>query len=85
MLRIAKREVALLLNNKTTFIFAIILPFVSFLFFNSLLKNGVARNLPIAVIDLDNSAISRNVISQLDATPELQVYSTLINQQKGES
>jgi ABC-2 type transport system permease protein len=85
MLRIAKREVALLLNNKTTFIFAVILPFISFLFFNSLLKNGVARDLPITVIDLDNSAISRNVISQLDATPELHVYSTLINQQKGES
>ena len=46
---------------------------------------GVARDLPIAVIDLDNSAISRNVISQLDATPELQISHSLINQQEGES
>ncbi|CAH8288718.1 ABC-2 type transport system permease protein [Mariniflexile fucanivorans] len=85
MFRIAKREVGLLLNSKTLFVFAVILPFVSFLFFSSLLKVGVARNLPIAVIDLDNSAISRNVISQLDATPELQISHTLINQQEGES
>lgn len=85
MLRIAKREVALLLTSKTILLFAVILPFVSFLFFTSLLKNGVARDLPIAIIDLDNSAVSRNVISQLDATPELQVSQTLINLQEGES
>ncbi len=85
MLQIAKREIALLLSNKTIFIFAVILPFISLLFFNGLLKNGVARDLPIAVIDLDNSAISRNVISQLDATPELWIYQTIVNQQKGES
>ncbi|WP_456461774.1 ABC transporter permease [Lutibacter sp.] len=85
MLRIAKREITLLLSNKTIFIFAVILPFILFLFFNGLLKNGVARDLPIAVIDLDNSVISRNVISQLDATPELWIYQTFVNQQKGES
>ncbi|WP_338359511.1 ABC transporter permease [Yeosuana marina] len=85
MLRIAKREVALLLNSKTILVFAVILPFVSFLFFSSLLKIGVARDLPFAVIDLDNSATSRNVISQLDATPELQINQSLINQQEGES
>lgn len=85
MLRIAKREIALLLSNKTIFIFAVILPFILLLFFNGLLKNGVARDLPIAVIDLDNSAISRNVISQLDATPELWIYQIIVNQQKGES
>ncbi|WP_457611203.1 ABC transporter permease [Lutibacter sp.] len=85
MLRIAKREMAFLLSNKTVFIFAVILPFILLLFFNGLLKNGVARDLPIAVIDLDNSAISRNIISQLDATPELWIYQTIVNQQKGES
>jgi ABC-2 type transport system permease protein len=85
ILRIAQREVSLLFSNKTTFIFAVIIPFVSILFFNGLLKKGVARDLPIAIIDLDNSALSRNVISQLDATPELKVKQTLINQQKGES
>jgi len=83
-LRIAKREIALLFNSKSTFIFAVILPFVSFLFFNTLLSEGVARNLPVAVVDLDHSSISRNVISQLNAAPEIEVGFFPISQQKGE-
>jgi len=82
--RIAKREIALLFNSKSTFIFAVILPFVSFLFFNTLLSEGVARNLPVAVVDLDHSSISRNVISQLNAAPEIEVGFYPISQQKGE-
>lgn len=83
-LRIAKREIALLFNSRSTFIFAIVLPFVSILFFNTLLSEGVARNLPVAVVDLDHSAISRNVIAQLNAAPEIEVDYFPLNQQKGE-
>ena len=72
-LRIAKREIAMLFNSKSTFVFAVILPFVSILFFNTLLSEGVARDLSVAVVDLDHSSVSRNVISQLDATPEISV------------
>jgi ABC-2 type transport system permease protein len=84
LFRIAKRELALLFNNKTTFIFAIVLPFVSILFFNTLLSSGVARDLPIAVVDLDRSSISRDVISKLDVTPELNVKFFPISEQKGQ-
>lgn len=66
------------------FIFAVILPFVSFIFFLTLLNNPVARNLPIAVVDLDNSSLSRNIISQLNAAPEIKVNYTPINQLEGE-
>ncbi|QCX40906.1 ABC transporter permease [Aureibaculum algae] len=82
--QIAKREIAQLFSSKTTFIFAVILPFVSILFFNTLLSDGVARNLPIAIIDLDHSSISRNVISQLESSPELEVSYFPLNEQKGE-
>jgi ABC-2 type transport system permease protein len=82
--RIAKREIAQLLNNRTIIIFAIILPFVSFLFFHGLFNNGVVRDLPIAVIDHDNSGISRNIIAQLDATPELQVNFYPLSEHDGE-
>ena len=83
-LRIAKREIALLFNSKSTFIFAIVLPFISMLFFNTLLSKGVARDLPVAVVDLDHTSISRNVIAQLDATPGIEVKFFPLNQQKGE-
>ncbi|MCG1037199.1 ABC transporter permease [Polaribacter sargassicola] len=83
-LRIAKREIALLFNTKSTFVLAIILPFVFILFFNSLLSKGVARDLPVAVVDLDQSATSRNIIAQLDAAPEIEIGFFPVNQQKGE-
>jgi len=40
--------------------------------------------LPVAVVDLDHSSISRNVISQLNAAPEIEVGFFPISQQKGE-
>lgn len=83
-LHIAKREFRLLFHNKSIFIFAVILPFISILFFNTLLNEGVARDLPIAVVDLDNSSISRNVINQLDVTPELKVAFKPVSQLEGE-
>ncbi|SDY03521.1 ABC-2 type transport system permease protein [Lutibacter oricola] len=84
-LHIVRREFRLLFHNKSMFIFAVILPFVSMVFFHTLLHNGVARDLPIAVIDLDNSSISRNIISQLDATPEIKVCFKPANQLEGEN
>ena len=83
-LNIAKREFRMLFHNISMFIFAVILPFVSMLFFHTLLNNGVARGLPIAIVDFDNSSISRNIISQLDATPELRVDFKPISQLEGE-
>ncbi|WP_373940750.1 ABC transporter permease [Polaribacter sejongensis] len=81
-LRIAKREIALLFNSKSTFVLAVILPFVSILFFNTLLSEGVARDLPVAVVDLDHTATSRNIIAQLDAAPDIKIGFFPINQQK---
>lgn len=84
-LHIAKREVRILFSYKTNFIFTIILPFVSLLFFNTLLQEGVPRDLPIAVVDFDQSALSRNLNSLLDATPELKVRYAPLTQKEGEA
>lgn len=81
---LAKREIGLLLSNRTMFLFAIILPFISILFFSTLLSVGVVRDLPVAVVDLDQSSMSRNLISQLNATPELNVTVTPTSREDGE-
>ncbi len=83
-LYLINREFRMLFHNKAVFIFSVILPIVSILFFNTLLSKGVPRDLPIAVVNLDNSAISRNLISKLNATPELNVNYEPINQLEGE-
>jgi len=75
----------MLFHNKSMFTFAVILPFVSMLFFHTILSQGVARDLPVAVVDLDNSSISRNIISQLDATPEVIVAFKPTSQLEGET
>ena len=84
-LHIAKREIGILFGYKTNFVFTILLPFVSLLFFNTLLQEGVPRNLPIAVVDFDQSAISRNLIAQFEATPELKVAYSPLTQKEGEA
>ncbi|MDW5290256.1 ABC transporter permease [Formosa sp. PL04] len=83
-LYIINREFRMLFHNRAIFIFAVILPILSIVFFNTLLVKGVPRDLPIAVLDLDNTSISRHLISQLDATPEILVKYKPADQLEGE-
>lgn len=48
-------------------------PLVSVLFFLSLMRGGLPTDLPIAVVDLDRSATSRNLVRQLDAFEQTEV------------
>ena len=84
VLRIAQREIKILIRNRVLVTFAIIFPVLTFLFFTSLLHEGVPNDLPVAVVDLDNSALSRKLVSDLDATPQLQVSDFPLTQQEGE-
>ncbi|MCD8042616.1 MAG: ABC transporter permease [Tannerellaceae bacterium] len=70
---VAKREILRLLHTPLYFICMVGAPIISFLFFISLMHEGLPSNLPIAVVDLDNSATSRNLIRQLDAFETVEV------------
>ncbi len=43
------------------------------------MKDGLPTNLPIGVVDLDNTSQSRNVIRNLDAFSQTQVIETYAN------
>ncbi|MDE6570197.1 MAG: ABC transporter permease [Alistipes sp.] len=45
------------------------LPLVAFAFFAVFFSKGVARNIPIAVVDDDRTALSRKLADMIDATP----------------
>ncbi|MDE7451349.1 MAG: ABC transporter permease [Alistipes sp.] len=45
------------------------LPLVAFAFFAVFFSKGVARNIPIAVVDDDRTALSRKLVEMIDATP----------------
>ncbi|MCC8155286.1 MAG: ABC transporter permease [Tannerellaceae bacterium] len=70
---IAKREIYRLINTPLYFICMLVAPLVTFTFFISLMHEGLPSNLPVAVVDLDNSSTSRNLIRQMDAFETVRV------------
>ncbi|MDH6305118.1 ABC-2 type transport system permease protein [Parabacteroides sp. PF5-5] len=70
---VAKREVQRF-GSHPLYIFCMLgAPIISVIFFLTLMWNGLPTDLPIAVVDLDNSSTSRNLIRQLDAFEQTEV------------
>jgi len=70
---IIKREVKRLVSRRIYFFCMLVAPIVCLVFFISLMQEGLPINLPIAVVDMDNTATSRNLIRQLDAFKQTKV------------
>ena len=64
---IAKREVRRMCHHPVYFLCMIVAPIGCLFFFLTLMQDGLPANLPIAVVDLDNTPTSRSLIRQLDA------------------
>lgn len=47
--------------------------------YNLIYLNDTLRNMPIAVVDMSNTPLSRNLIRSVDATPDLEVAKTFTN------
>jgi ABC-2 type transport system permease protein len=54
-------------------VLAAVLPLASFAVVWAIFANGVPRDLPVAVVDGDQSALSRQLTRMVDATPSLEV------------
>ena len=48
-------------------------PALVFLLIIAIFKSGVARDLPIVVVDLDKSELSRSILYNIDATPTMDI------------
>ncbi len=61
--------------KESPYLFSLItwIPLVTFLLIIFIFHKGVVRELPITVIDYDNSRLSRQIITQIDANPTLHV------------
>lgn len=46
---------------------------LSILFFLTLMRGGSAENMPVAVVDLDQTSISRRLIHEMQATPSVDI------------
>ena len=72
---IIKREVRRLASRPIYLLSMVIVPIACALFFVSLLDEGLPTKAPTAVVDKDNSALSRQMIRDLDATQLLAINS----------
>lgn len=51
----------------------VVLPLLAFALLVAIFRSGVPRDLPVAVVDEDHSALSRQVVRMIDATPGMRV------------
>ncbi len=73
---VARREMKRLTSKPMYFFCMLIAPAISVIFFISLMWQGLPTDMPIAVVDMDNSSTSRNLIRQLDAFEQTKVAMT---------
>lgn len=66
---VAVREVNRMTSRGLYILVVLVLPILSILFFASLFKEGVPTKMPIAIVDLDQTALSRRAARNIDVTP----------------
>lgn len=67
MIKVALRECGIILRRPINWVSVIVLPLLTMVFFTSIMHEGVPEEMPVGVVDLDNSATSRKLIRTLDA------------------
>ena len=64
---VAKRECKILYKNPIYGFCMVIFPLVALLFFTSLMDEGLPENMPVGIVDLDNTTTTRALVRRLDA------------------
>lgn len=77
--KVAKREVCRLTSKPIYFFCMLVAPAICVLFFLSLMRDGLPTDMPVAVVDMDGSATSRNLIRQLDAFEQTRVVARTVS------
>ena len=75
--RIARREVFRIATRPLYLFCMIIAPLFCYLFFTTLMWNGLPTDMPAGVVDLDNTATTRSIIRNLDAFQQTKIIAAL--------
>ena len=65
--QVAKRECKILTVNRIYFWSMVVFPLLAMVFFTSLMDEGLPEDMPVGIVDLDNTTTSRSLIRRLDA------------------
>ena len=60
------REVKIVIHNPIYIFCMVVFPVLSMIFFTSLMDDGLPQDMPVGVVDLDNTSTSRSLIRRLD-------------------
>lgn len=81
---VVEREMRRLRHQPMYGVLMVALPLTSFIFFAILFHKGVARDIPIAVLDEDHSTLSRKVTQMIEDTPTAQIAYGIQSMEEGE-
>ncbi|MBO5891065.1 MAG: ABC transporter permease [Alistipes sp.] len=80
-----RRELTTIKGDRLYFAVLVVLPLVMVLFFGVMFYRGTLDNLPIVVVDRDNSPMSRKLVSMVDATAGVEVVWSVGSMAEAES
>jgi ABC-2 type transport system permease protein len=80
LLNVFRRELRRMTSRRIYFASCIVLPLFSLVFMATIFVHGQMENLPVGVVDADQTSLSRSIIRMVDATPELQVTKQYANE-----
>ncbi|MGN1263477.1 MAG: ABC transporter permease, partial [Prevotella sp.] len=64
---VARRELRIIVGEPIYWFCMIVFPLLAVFFFTSLMHEGQPQEMPVGVVDLDNTATSRKLVRNLDA------------------
>jgi ABC-2 type transport system permease protein len=73
MRAVLRREMRRIATRRLELLLLVVLPAVALGFTWAIFSAGLPRDLPVAVVDLDHSRLSRQLVRMIDATPTVRV------------
>lgn len=68
LLKLIKREIRQMTSRKIYIVMMILVPLACAFFFLNLMKEGLPLKVPVGIVDLDHSSISRRIVRSLNST-----------------
>lgn len=78
---VCKTEFKNMMTSPRIFVM-LLLPILLFSFYGAIFSKGVPNNLPIAILDQDHSALSRELIRSIDATSTIEIQQYVSDEQE---
>ena len=77
--RVVQREVARMLSQPVYVFCMVVAPLIGYLFFTTLMGKGLPMDIPVGVVDEDNTSVTRQVLRNLDAFQQTAIVKQYAN------